>query len=214
MSHFTEHDGEPVKGLPAALPAGESMLWQGKPDFTALAINVFHVRKIALYFAALALWRVITLTNAGGGLFDSMITASTILAAGVAAVGLLLMFAWLTARTTIYTLTDKRVVLRIGIALPMTVNLPLSIMSEANLKRYRSGSGDIFMTPEAGQRASYIVLWPHVRPFSVGQPQPAMRALVDPELVAEKIATALGSSSQLSSAVSAAEPHGVAVASQ
>lgn len=215
MSHYSEHDGEPVEGLPAPLPEGEQMLWQGAPEFKGLALNVFHARKVAIYFALLAIWRVVSTTQSGQTLSAALFGATTLLIVGVLAVGLLVLFAWLTARTSMYTLTDKRVVLRIGIALPMTINLPLSIMDEATLKRYKRGRGDIYLTPEKGQRASFIVLWPHVRPFSLGQPQPAMRALADPDHVADKLAVALGAPGQLPSSQSnAPEHHGTAIASQ
>jgi len=45
-----EHEFEPEYGLPERLPDGEKMLWQGAPDFKALAIRVFHLRKLALHF--------------------------------------------------------------------------------------------------------------------------------------------------------------------
>ena len=57
MSH--EHfDFEPVRGLPALLPAGEKLLWQGSPDWRSLAVRAYHVRKIAIYFLLLVLWRI------------------------------------------------------------------------------------------------------------------------------------------------------------
>ena len=49
---MSEYATEPVKGLPELLPTGERMLWQGQPSWRALAIRVFHVRKIAIYFGS------------------------------------------------------------------------------------------------------------------------------------------------------------------
>ena len=46
---------EPVRGLPAMLPPGERLLWQGNPAWRSLAIRAYHVRKVALYFAVLVL---------------------------------------------------------------------------------------------------------------------------------------------------------------
>ncbi len=55
-----EFDIEPIPGLPALLPKGESLLWQGKPGWRGLALRVFHIRGIAIWFALLSIWRVVT----------------------------------------------------------------------------------------------------------------------------------------------------------
>ena len=56
---MTEHDNEPIPGLPAMLPPGERILWQGAPDWRVLARTAFHTRLVAGYFALLALWALI-----------------------------------------------------------------------------------------------------------------------------------------------------------
>ena len=43
----------------------------------------------------------------------------------VAAVALMFVVAWLTARATVYTITNRRVVMRIGVVLEVTFNLPV-----------------------------------------------------------------------------------------
>ena len=55
MSH-DDFAVETVPGLPAALPAGESLLWQGKPQWRSLAIRALHARKVAIYFLILMVW--------------------------------------------------------------------------------------------------------------------------------------------------------------
>ena len=42
-----EHEFEAVTGLPEPLPAGERVLWQGSPDWRALAREAFHLPAIA-----------------------------------------------------------------------------------------------------------------------------------------------------------------------
>ena len=54
-----EHEWEAEPGLPEALPADEHILWQGRPDWAALAVHAFHVRKVALYFALMMVWQII-----------------------------------------------------------------------------------------------------------------------------------------------------------
>jgi hypothetical protein len=39
-----DFDFEPVPGLPAELPAGETMIWQGRPQWRSLAVRAFHIR--------------------------------------------------------------------------------------------------------------------------------------------------------------------------
>ena len=60
--------------------------------------------------------------------------------AGALGIGLLMLYAWAVARTTVYTLTDKRVVLRIGVALNKCINLPLTQIAPALVARLRGGS--------------------------------------------------------------------------
>ena len=51
------------------------------------------------------------------------------------AVGLPALLAWLYARTTVYTITNRRVVMRFGVALPMSLNLPFRMVAAAGLQR-------------------------------------------------------------------------------
>ena len=46
------------KELPAPLPVGERVIWQGKPSFTGLALRSFHIREVAIYFGLLLVWRL------------------------------------------------------------------------------------------------------------------------------------------------------------
>ena len=46
---FSEHDTEPVLGLPAPLPPGETLLWQGSPRWWSLALDAYRVRALAFY---------------------------------------------------------------------------------------------------------------------------------------------------------------------
>ncbi len=36
------------KELPAPLPAGERVIWQGKPSFKGLALRSYHIREDAI----------------------------------------------------------------------------------------------------------------------------------------------------------------------
>lgn len=187
---MNEHAAEPVPGLPEELPAGERMLWQGSPSWRALAVRALHVRKVGAYFALLAAWHVVEASGGGAGLLEAVRGALWLLVLGAAAVGVLALLAWALARSTIYTVTSARVVLRFGVALPMSVNLPLRLVEAADLVRHRDGTADLPLTLVHGQRIGYLLTWPHVQPWRLFRVRPMLRGVVDAEAAATALSTA------------------------
>lgn len=188
-----EHEHEPIPGLPEDLPRSERILWQGAPTWRALARHGFHLRLLALYFVALAAWSAMTLASQGattGAVIGGMVW---LLVLGVVPIVLVAGFAMLSARSTLYTVTDRRLVMRVGVALPMTINLPLSSIQSATMRRY-AGGGDIILTLGKPHRVAYVAIWPHVRGLSFLQPQPMLRALPEVEAAAQALANALAAS--------------------
>ncbi|GAA0728294.1 photosynthetic complex putative assembly protein PuhB [Sphingomonas japonica] len=178
---ITEYEIEPIPGLPAALPPGERILWQGKPQWRALARTAFHTRLVGGYFAVLT---VVAAIGSGGSLFGIAMTAVS----GIAAVALLSALAWGTARGAVYTLTDKRLVLRIGMALPKCINLPLPLIEAVDFAARPDGSGDIAVRIRGAQSLGFVALWPHARPWMLARPQPMLRSIVDAERVGAMLA--------------------------
>lgn len=199
---MSEHEFEPVRGLPELLPAGERMLWQGAPRWRSLAVQAFHVRKVAVYFALLAAFQAAAALVDGEAPAAALAASSWLVALGVIAVSTLVLLAWLAARGTVYTLTDRRVVMRFGIALPMTVNLPFSVVESAAAGRRSDGTADIALTLARGSRIGYLVNWPNVRPWHFSRPQPMLRALADGERVAALLADALATQTKPAAAAS------------
>ena len=117
MTTIREHDEEGVPGLPDRLPDGEKVLWQGSPRWQSLARRAFHVRAIALYFAAIAAWSAWASAAEGAGAGSIAQEVLWLALVGSLPIALLVGIAMLSARTTLYTVTDRRLVLRIGIAL-------------------------------------------------------------------------------------------------
>jgi hypothetical protein len=194
---MSEYDHEPTRGLPGVLPPGETILWQGSPDWRQLVLHAFHARLTALYFAAIAGWAAINGDGSG--------------AVGVAALGLVVMamiiaFAWGVGRTTVYTLTDKRLVLRIGIALNKCINLPLAQIESAQLKRLGQGRGSIVLALKGTPRLGYLLLWPHARTLRIARPQPMLRAVPDASGVAQLLLTATQKLQPVAPALAVAEP--------
>ena len=103
-------------GLPAPLPQGERILWQGRPCGFGLAFRALHLRLVGLWFAGLALWAALPPALAGESR-KALSVALPTLAVGVGALALLALLGWLSAHTTTYTITNRRVVMRVGIAL-------------------------------------------------------------------------------------------------
>ena len=186
-----EHDFEPVRGLPGDLPQGEAMLWQGAPSWGRLACQAFHIRAVSAYFALMLAWR--TARAIGAGIEPRAALEATLAVApvAVAAVGLLALLAWLSARTTVYTITSKRIVLRYGVALTKAINLPFTVIESGALKGFADGSGDLAVTLKAPNKLAFLQLWPHARPWRANFPQPTFRAIPDAASVARILTSAM-----------------------
>jgi len=170
-------------GLPGPLPKGERLLWQGRPALLSLARRAFHLDLVAIYFGGLALYQAVSAGRAAA--------AWPVLLAGALALAILFLLAWGACRTTVYTLTDRRLMLRVGIALQMDINLPLKEIEAASYRRFGDGSGDLPLQLKPGVRLAYLHLWPHARPWRLSRPEPMLRCVPDAEGVAKRIAAAL-----------------------
>lgn len=183
------HELDPIRGLPELLPEGEVILWQGSPQWWSLCRRAFHVGLVLAYFAALALWQLVAEPLGD----QSMLLAALIpLLLAVPACGLLMLIAHLIVRTTVYTITNQRVVMQFGIALPLNLNLPFTQILGVGHKQYRDGSGDLPIELAGDDvRVAYALLWPHGRPWHLRKPQPMLRAVADSAAVAGVLADAL-----------------------
>lgn len=177
-----EYENEPIPGLPGRLPPGETILWQGTPDWRGVARGVFHTRLVAVWFVIVAGFAFV----AGG---TGVVGAATTLAVALLGLGLLAVLARAQAKSTIYTLTNKRVVLRFGVALAKCVNVPLSLVGKADVKPAGTGMVDVSLTPTVRFPLAYLQMWPHVRPWKFGSPQPMLRSV--PENFVPQLADAL-----------------------
>lgn len=181
---------EPVRGLPEALPEGEHILWQGQPNWWALTVEALSFWWVAGYFAFLFAWR----TVAGAATetwMEAATAASFFLVLGAIVCGLLAVVGLVQAKSTVYTLTNKRVAMRIGAALTMTLNLPFRQVQTAQLAQRKNGVGNIVLVlNDDGSRLSYVLTWPHVRPWKMKHTQPALRCIPEAAKVAGLLAEA------------------------
>jgi hypothetical protein len=185
-----EHEFEPEHGLPEPLPAQERILWQGAPDWRVLALRAFHMRKLAIYFALMLLLRGAATLSAGGTVSAALMGMLWLFPLAVIALGIVVSLARLSARTAVYTVTDRRVVMRIGIVLTVTFNLPYRSIRNADLHLHPGGTGDIALAIKGPDRIAYLHLWPHARPWRIANPEPMLRAIPDAANVAKVLSAA------------------------
>ncbi|MGR3502040.1 photosynthetic complex putative assembly protein PuhB [Pseudaestuariivita sp.] len=186
-----DFDQEPVPGLPELPPEGEKILWQGRPNWWALAWESLSLPWVIGYFIVLALWRF----GAAVDLMpmDRAIAVSTpFLILGLIVVALLVVIAAVQAWATVYTVTNRRVAMRVGAALTITLNLPYRQIGSADLRLRKSGIGSISFDTLGETRFSYLMLWPHVRPWKMKKTQPTLRCIPD----AARIAGLIGEAAQ------------------
>ncbi|MEM9695397.1 MAG: photosynthetic complex putative assembly protein PuhB [Myxococcota bacterium] len=174
-----EHELEPIPGLPAQLPEGEQILWQGRPSWRSIASQTFKLRWIALYFAFFVVGRAVYAVHHGEGAVGAAhVVASFLLS--LVGVGIFVGLAWFNARATLYTITNRRVVLRTGVAIPITWNLPFAQLAAADIAELDDkGLGNIALHLTPAGKVGWLFLWPHVQPGHFRRPRPMMLGLED-----------------------------------
>ncbi|MFN3636140.1 MAG: photosynthetic complex putative assembly protein PuhB [Rhizobium rhizophilum] len=187
-----EHEIEPLPGLPGVPPAGEVILWQGRPSSALIARHLLKVRWIVGYFLVLATWAVAAGLSDGhpaGGILFSVAVLTAL--AGVL-IGMIELFAWAVEKTTLYTITTERVVIRFGVAISMTLNLPFRQIDGVSLARIGDKAGLIAIALLPEQRISWLIQWPHVRGFRFAKPEPSLVYLPDADKAASVLSAAIG----------------------
>ncbi len=188
--HHDDFQTEPVRGLPEALPKDEHILWQGAPNWWALTTEALSLWWVVGYFFALFVWRTV-----GGAATETWVSSATaasfFLVLGGIVCALLIAVGFIQAKATVYTITNKRVAMRIGAALTLTLNVPFRQIENATLARRKNGTGTIALSLMGGNRPlSYVMTWPHVRPWRMRRVEPALRCIPDAARVAAILADA------------------------
>lgn len=175
-----ENDGPKAFGDRMGTPApDEKVLWKGRPALGLFARTAFHTRTLGLYFAALVIIALIT-----GNATAAMVAAVM----GTALLALLYLLAWLSTRSTLYILTDTRVIMRIGMAIETRINVPLKQVTAAHFRPHGDGHGDIALELGGERLLGTVLLWPHMRPWHYNRPQPMLRAVPEAAALAQMIA--------------------------
>jgi hypothetical protein len=186
-----EFDEGANNGLPGPLPAGEHIIWQGSPNARAVGRHVMKTRWIAGYFGVMLAWLLITGFYFGRAADDIFVSLAIMAAAGAIVIGLFEWYAWGVHKTTIYTITTRRVVMKFGVALPTAFNLPFSEIEAVDVRERSNGSGDIALRFKPDVRLAWLVFWPHVRGLRLGRPEPQMIGVDDISEVVGLLSTQL-----------------------
>lgn len=182
-----EHSFEPVEGLPAKLPVGEEIVWQGRSNPFFLAVDAFHLRSVALYFGLLLLVRVGFDVGSGESIAGSFSAGLTTFGKGLLCLAILGGMAALMARKSMFTITTERVVLRHGVGIRKYINIPFKDIHAVELKSFTSGTGNIALAVTETTRIPYLHLWPFARPFRFGKPVPLLRGVDNATEVAQTL---------------------------
>ena len=198
MSHWThrEEDHYSPKGLPAPLPEGERILWQGSPPVKPYLKRIFHAHLVVCYVGVLLGWSLVAGFQSGDLAGAAMAALRFACMAG-GALGILAGVAWALARSTTYTITTARVVMEFGAAFEKTVQIPFAKIASASVATQHDGTGDLVMTLLPDAKVSYLLMWPNVRPWHVSRPEPAFRAVENGAAVAQILGRALAASAGL-----------------
>jgi hypothetical protein len=190
MRSHDDHELEPIPGLPALPPAGETILWQGRPSWRRLVRDGFGIAWLAGYFAFFTALRGVVFGVEANSLWTGVAEALVVAPLAVVALGIVVLLGYAHARATVYTITSHRVVMRIGVALPVSFNLPFRQLQAADVRVGADGGGDLALTLARGNRLAWPILWPHVRPWRFAHASPTLRAVDGIDNVADILASA------------------------
>jgi hypothetical protein len=191
-SNVPERAGAPrfIRGVPHALPEGETLLWEGAPVWRAVWRHVFFGRVFSAYFVGVVVWWMWS-TAAPFGSAEFWSGALLASMASALAIGITVMLSVVVARTSWYAITSARVVMRVGMVFPMSINVPFTIVESAGVGQFGDGTGQLQLQLSRRQRIAYIALWPHCKGFAFGAPQPVLRGLTEPQRVGGLLAEAV-----------------------
>ena len=173
------------------LAPGELLVWRGGASTRGVLRDVFHLRAVAGYFLVVLAFDAYQAWMKGMTPAKAVHDSVPLVVVALLALGILTGLAVLTARTLHYTVTDRRVILRFGVALPAVLSLPFSQITGCALAVRRDGTGDIALVLKAGNRMPILKLWPLARAWHVSAPQPMLRAVPQAAVVSGLLARAL-----------------------
>lgn len=179
-----------------ALAPGESVVWRGQPSWRRIGRDALHLRAAAAYFALLFALDAYQAWMKGLPVDQAVHDSVPLAVITGLALAILTGIAFLIGRTTRYTVTDRRLILQYGIAMPATLAIPLSQIAGTAVAANADGTADIVVSLKPGNRMPYLKLWPHARPWHLAAPEPMLRGVPDGGAVAARLTRALQTAEQ------------------
>ncbi len=127
----------------------------------------------------------------GRGILDAVTSVIWLGVLGAGAIALFQLFAWLVARSTVYTITNRRLVFRAGVALPLSINIPFKQIAAVRLTTHGDGTGNLAVALRPAARIGYLYMWPHARPWHFSRTEPMFRCIPDAEHAGQVLRDAL-----------------------
>ena len=174
------------------LPNGEQLVWQGQPERRALATRAMYLKYIAFYLVALIAARTgyLILDGESVATWSGMLVWQVLASAFVTL--LIVGLATVYSRTTRYSLTNERLIIKTGAAITIHINLPLQQITAADLREYSDGTGDITLQVSRAEKLYWLLLWPNVRSWWIRPLRPVLRGLRDAQAVAHLLVKEVG----------------------
>ena len=173
------------------LAPGELVVWQGGPTLKGIACDIFHLRAALVYIAALvALDGYQAWAKHIPALKALHNSVPLFLGLGLAT-GIFATLAYMTARTTRYMITNRRVIMKYGMAMPVTLSLPYRQIVGASVEVDADHTGKIALLLRADNHMPYLKLYPFARAWMLARPEPMLRAVPHVALVAGLLTRAL-----------------------
>ena len=192
--------GQPVQwaapdgalNLSENLPNGEQLIWQGHPERRALATRAMYLKYIAFYLVVLIAARTgyLIMDDEPVATWSGMLVWQVLASAFVML--LIVGLATVYSRTTRYSLTNERLIIKTGAAITIHINLPLQQITAADLREYSDGTGDITLQVSRAEKLYWLLLWPNVRSWWIRPLRPVLRGLRDAQTVAHLLVREVG----------------------
>ena len=163
---------EAPKNILDAIPNGESILWKGRPSLWGFSWNLFGLKWITFYLSILS---VVSIARFFASDFHTAfyIDFLPFFLSGIFASIILIGLAAIQAYSTVYIITENRVIIKTGAALSFLISMPFKKIKEVNLQKRGASIGTISFELFSKKRVPYISCWPSVRPWKFKKTQPA-----------------------------------------
>jgi len=163
---------EAPKNILDAIPNGESILWKGRPSLWGFSWNLFGLKWITLYLSMLS---IVSVARFFASDFYTAFYVDFLpfFLSGIFASIILIGLAAIQAYSTVYIITENRVIIKTGAALSFLISMPFKKIKEVNLQKRGASIGTISFELFSKKRVPYISCWPSVRPWKFKKTQPA-----------------------------------------